>query len=306
MVNPAPSPSTLDERQELARRARRRLLDALDAALGDQLVLEEGERHHRRDDLVRVDGFATSFRCPRRLARPADDYQDTVATVRRRIGLLALRHADEHHVSPSAPRAPLDLRASVGAVLDDRADWYPSLREWVGGLDRAGRAAVEAAAFTWASDAARLLGAVERVGWTDPLRPLLWNVPGRAVQIRSSVDAVRGSLRAGQRLLLVGDAVPGPGGRIRAGHLAVVQSVLSGAAPLRVSLGSPASGAIEPVVVDDALVELAIDRIVEAVRILVRPEEAPPQPGRWCGHCHLRAVCDEGAAHLRSIDAADR
>lgn len=302
--------TAFDERIRLAAHARRRLSGALDAVLGDRLRAGPSTS---KDDLVRVDGYALVERCARRVAQPADDYVDTAGNARRRLGLAALRRLHEAGAEPSVPAA---LTRCLDDVVAGVEDWSPGLGGWFEGLDAAGRAAVEAAAFTWAADVARLVGhpqlareratAGDRLRFVDPFRPSAWNVPGRAVQLRGAVDAVLGTPRsaAGERLLVVSDALPGPADRLRAGHTGVVHALGSGCAPASVSIGSPAAGRKVRHEVDENLVDLVVDRIAEVVSHRADPSSAPPTPGRWCSHCHLLDVCAEGSAHLASPAAA--
>ena len=294
MSNTAPAQGgQLDARLALAQRARERLVAALDAALGDRLRTG-GEDE---PETVRIDAHSLLERCPRRLANPAEDYEDRTTTVRRRLGLLALRRAAET-AGAQGGRPDPPLSQSVAEVMADRAGWSAGLRTWFETLEPAGRTAVQAAAHTWATEAARLVGGATRVRWSDPFLSARWNVPGRALQLAGATDAVLGTPRAGEKLLVVSDALPGPGERLRAGHVAVVHALGSGRTPVRVSIGSPASGRVEPVPVDDGLVELVVDRIAEVAGHLADVERAPTVAGRWCSHCHWRDVCEDGAAFL--------
>jgi hypothetical protein len=287
--------------QQLAAYARQRAEDAADAVLGDRLRASG-------DGPVRfVSVHSLLQRCPLRAANPADDYEDTVGNARRRVGLAGLRHAESMWASGSISADPTpDLAAAVAEAMRDRAEWSHSLREWVETLSLPGRAAVHAAATTWAVDAARLVGTDQprpadrpRPKWCDPFRQPAWRIPGRRIRVGATVDAVMGTPSSGsERLLVITDATPGPGDTIRAGHVALVRSLTSGRAPERVSLGSPATGEIRRFGVDRALLELAVDRLSEFLQLLENPADQPAVPGRWCHHCHLLDLCQAGAAHL--------
>jgi FtsP/CotA-like multicopper oxidase with cupredoxin domain len=80
--------------------------------------------------------------------------------------------------------------------------------------------------------------------------------------------------------------------------------VTSSHAPVRVTIGSPATGRRQPFEVGTELLELATDRVVEVVSHRAAPEAAPPVPGRWCSHCHLLDLCEEGMAQVGHV--ADR
>jgi hypothetical protein len=283
----------LASRVELAGRARERLVGALDAPLGGRLRSGGDDAPEK----VRIDAHSLLEHCPRRLANPAEDYEDRTSTVRRRLGLLALRRGAETSGAPGGRSDP-PLSRSVAEVMADRAGWSAGLRSWLETLEPAGRVAVEAAAHTWATEVARLVGNAPRVRWSDPFLSARWNVPGRSVQLTGATDAMLGTPRTGEKLLVVSDALPGPGDRLRAGHVAVVHALGSGRTPVRVSIGAPASGRVEQVRVDEALVDLVVDRIAEVAGHLADAERAPTVPGRWCSHCHWRDVCEDGAAFL--------
>jgi hypothetical protein len=295
--------SEREARRELAATATRRLVSSIDETLGDQLVVEQGTKPDYFDDGVSLDVFSLLERCPRRAAHPADDFENSVATARRRIGLLVMRHLsrapDDGRLGGTRPRP--GVAAAVREVMADPEEWPLRLRDWVESLDRAGVAAVSAAVGTWCHGALRLVGRHDGVVWADPSRPAKWNVPGRVVQLRGGVDAVLGSVVRGEKLLLLGDGVPGPADRLRAGYVALVRSVGTTHAPVRVTLGSPATGVMTPFPVTAELLELATDRVVEMVRHRAEPAIAPPRPGRWCSHCHLLDLCDEGSEHLGRV-----
>ncbi len=288
-----------DTRRALAEAGARRLSAALDAVLGERYVHEEGTKANYFADGVVVDAFAIVERCGRRVARPADDFVESVATSRRRIGLFVLRHlADQPR--PPASSAATGLVAAVDTVIGEQLDWPENLRGWVGDLDRAGRAALAGAVLTWCDGALRLVGRDPRIRWADPSRAPAWNVPGRLVQLRGSVDAVIGTVASGEKLLTLSDAAPGPADRLRAGHHALVRGLGIRHAPVRVTTGSAATGNRVAHAVDESLLELVTDRVVEVVQHRAAPEHAPPWPGNGCSHCHLLDDCPEGLAHLEA------
>jgi hypothetical protein len=124
------------------------------------------------------------------------------------------------------------------------------------------------------------------------------------VQLRGSVDATMGTPGRGEKLLVLGDGLPGGADRLRAGYAALLRSVSSGMAPVRVTVASPATGVRQPFEVGPELLELATDRVVELVSHRADPDGAPPVPGRGCRHCHLLENCDEGLARVGSVAGA--
>ncbi len=290
-------PAGRGARHELAGGVATRLSAALDAVLGDRLVRDDGASVNFFADGVVVDAFAVLERCPRRVARPADDFVDSVTNARRRIGLLALRELAGRPHRPGSPPAD-GLLDAVETVIRDQLDWPERLRAWVGDLDRAGRAALTGAVVTWCDGALRLVGRDPRIRWADPSRVPAWNVPGRMVQLRGAIDALIGTVGTGEKLLTLGEAAPGPADRLRAGHHALVRTLASQHAPVRVTSASASTGVRVAHRVDGALLDLVSDRVVEVVQHRSAPEAAPPWPGNGCSHCHLLDDCPEGRAHL--------
>lgn len=292
-TDPAAPPDDREARRHLAVAATDRLVDSIEGVLGDRLVLERGAKADYFNDGVTVDGFSLLERCPRRAANPADDYLDSVATTRRRIGLLVMRRLS---ASPTTSVAD-----AVAAVMADPEYWPTRLRQWVDELDPAGTAAVASAVTTWCHGALRLVGRDGRIKWADPVMAPKWNVPGRVVQLRGSVDAVMGTPGRGEKLLVLGDGLPGGGDRLRAGYAALLRAVSSGMAPVRVTVASPATGVRQPIAVGAQLLELATDRVAELVSHRADRESAPPSPGRGCTHCHLLEMCGAGSAHVGRV-----
>lgn len=280
------------ERRQLAELATQRLTSTLDVVLGDRLVTEPGVKPDRYADGVVVNAFGLLERCGRRAANPADDFAETATTARRRVGLAALRRlADD--ASPA-----VDAAAAVDEVLSERTDLARNLAGWVEQLDRAGRAAVAASSITWCTSVLRLVGLDGSIRWADTSSGSHWDVPDRLVRVSASHDALRGGVVTGERLLVVADGAGGPSDRLRAAYLALVRSLQSRHAPLRVTLAAPSRGTLERIDVDEALLSLAVDRVAEHVALRAEPEVAAPRPGHWCAHCHLLDLCDEGRAVL--------
>jgi hypothetical protein len=283
------------ERRQLAALAAQRLTSTLDAVLGDRLVPEPGVKPDRYADGVVVNAFGLLERCGRRAAHPADDFTETVATARRRVGLAALRRLGDDASTAT------DVAAAVDEVLTERTDLARNLAGWVEQLDRAGRAAVAASSITWCTAVLRLVGSDGATRWADASSGSHWDVPDRLVRVSASHDALRGGVVTGERLLLVADGVGGPSDRLRAAYLALVRSLQSRHAPSRVTLAAPSRGTVERIDVDEALLTLAVDRVVEHVAVRADRDAAAPLPGRWCAHCHLLDLCEEGRA---AVDAA--
>jgi hypothetical protein len=281
-------------RVDLAAAARARLLESLDQVLGDLLRAEPGRRVPRSERL-RVSEFDLGERCPRRGARPADDFVESATTARRRVGLLALRRLGDDACEET------DLPAAVAAVLDSGEGLAPGLADWVADLDRAGKAAVGAAAVTWAASLCRTVGATRRpIRWSDP-GPWTWDVPGRIVSLSAKVDATATAEVRGDVLLWSTGATDPLAQRALAAHLALVRALSTNRAPLRVTIAVPATGTMRRVPVDPDLLDLGVDRVVEHVALRARPDAAPARPGRACRNCHLLDTCPQGTDHLAAM-----
>lgn len=285
------------EREALAEHARARLEASVDAVLGERYRPEPGTRPDPYDGGLVVSSFGLLERCARRAAVPAQDYVDTVATTRRRIGLAALRRLEDD-ASPAQ-----DLPSAVTEVIEERTSLSRSLADWLEGLDRAGRAAVAASATAWASAVLRIVGRVPGTRWADASASPKVDLPDRLVRLTASHDAERGGLATGERLLLVADSSGGARDRLRVGYLALVRSLGRRQAPVRVTLLAPSRGERTAVVVDEALLSLAVDRVAEHLAALAQGEHAPASTGPWCSYCHLLELCDEGRARLASVTA---
>lgn len=282
-------------------RAADRLAAALDEVLGDAYRSEPGRRVALHEDGLVIRSHDLLERCPRRAARPADDYEDRVMTTRRRVGLLVLRRlwaSTPPRTTPQWSPDPADLVPTVKAVFDDADVWPPRLWTWMRSLDPAGRAALAAGAVTWCDGVVRLVGAATDITWTDPSLPVRRDVPGRKVGLAATLDATRRSAD-GERLLVVTGAVSSTAQRVLAGHAALVRTNVARRDPVvRVTLASPPTGRLDHVVVDDDLLDLAVDRVVEHAALRARPDGAPVRPSRSCAHCHLLDDCDAGLEQL--------
>jgi len=283
-----------------AARAAGRLSVALDAVLGDAHRRAPGQRVDLYEDGLVIRSHDLLEPCPRRAARPADDYEDRVSTTRRRVGLLVLRRL--WSAAPPGGASwrpdPAALVPVVRAVFDDGEVWPPRLWAWMRSLDPAGRAALAAGAVTWCDGVVRLMGAARDVTWTDPSLPVRRDVPGRRIGLSATLDATRRA-SDGERLLVVTGAVSSTARRVLAGHAALVRTNVGRRDPVaRVTLASPPTGRLDQVVVDDALLDLAVDRVVEHAALRVRPDAASTRPSQSCAHCHLLDECDAGRERL--------
>jgi hypothetical protein len=281
-----------EARREIGAEYRERLLEVADEVLGDRFVVDPSAREKPdvyRDGLV-LDAFDVTARCPRRFAGPSDDaYRDSVRNGRRRVALVALRSLSAHGGTPAE---------AVRAAMADRSEWPVGLARWFEELDRGGRVALAASATTWVVGALRMVGRGPGTHWRPPFPKPAWTLPGRLVRVSAAVDATAGNADSGDRLLVLADRAPAAEDRLRAGFVSLVWTVGKGEAPVRISFGSPATGTMQRMTVDTALLDLALDRTEELLSYLADPGAAPPVPGRACALCDLLEDCPAGLRQL--------
>jgi hypothetical protein len=281
-----------EARREIGAEYRERLLEVADEVLGDRFVVDPSAREKPdvyRDGLV-LDAFDVTARCPRRFAGPSDDaYRDSVRNGRRRVALVALRSLSAHGGTPAE---------AVRAAMADRSEWPVALARWFEELDRGGRVALAASATTWVVGALRMVGRGPGTHWRPPFPKPAWTLPGRLVRVSAAVDATAGNADSGDRLLVLADRAPAAEDRLRAGFVSLVWTVGKGEAPVRISFGSPATGTMQRMTVDTALLDLALDRTEELLSYLADPGAAPPVPGRACALCDLLEDCPAGLRQL--------
>jgi len=286
-----------EARREIGAEYRQRLLEVADEVLGDRFVVDPSAREKPdvyRDGLV-LDAFDVTARCPRRFAGPSDDaYRDSVRNGRRRVALVALRSLSAHGGTPAE---------AVRAAMADRSEWPVGLARWFEELDRGGRVALAASATTWVVGALRMVGRGPGTHWRPPFPKPAWTLPGRLVRVSAAVDATAGNADSGDRLLVLADRAPAAEDRLRAGFVSLVWTVGKGEAPVRISFGSPATGTMQRMTVDTALLDLALDRTEELLSYLADPGAAPPVPGRACALCDLLEDCPAGLRQLSAGSA---
>lgn len=279
-------------RREIGAEYRQRLLEVADDVLGDRFVVDPSATDKPdvyRDGLV-LDAFDVTARCPRRFAGPSDDaYRDSVRNGRRRVALVALRNLSAHGGTPAE---------AVRAAMADRSEWPVGLARWFEDLDRGGRVALAASATTWVVGAVRMVGRGPGTNWRPPFPKPAWTLPGRLVRVSAAVDATAGNAESGDRLLVLADRAPAAEDRLRAGFVSLVWTVGKGEAPVRIAFGSPATGTMQRMTVDTALLDLALDRTEELLSYLADPVSAPPVPGRACALCDLLEDCPAGLRQL--------
>jgi hypothetical protein len=242
------------------------------------------------DDVV-LDQFAVirADRCLR-AADPDDDYEETAANARRRVGLAVLARVREDGVDPVT---------ALHEVLDDRDRLFSvKLAGWIDTLGPGGRAALAAEVVTWVASLAAW-GPLARLAHRDAevvlAASLDWDVPERAVKVRARADvlAPRGARPPARRLLVVASTLAGAD--VVAGHTALGYTLSRASVPAQVAVLAPATGS-ERFTVDDDLLDAALVRLVAAGAAAVAARlgpEAPATPGRWCRWCRHDGECPE-------------
>lgn len=240
-----------------------------------------------RPDPVDVDGHALRPSCPLAWAHPDDaPFEASAVKAARSVGRLAL--------------ARLGPGRAVGEVVADLLDRPDELPTWVGDwlLDhgRAERAALAAAAGSWAA------GALAAAGRHAP--HLVWE--GYRQQAGDATAGVRMSftwdarLRSEARPSVVLTMVGGAPDPARDAVLAGFGALVLGwrrvsVPPARIRLGSAEAGTARAVEVGPDELGAAVDRVVELVRARRDPTSVVAAPSRWqCARCHLLDRCDEG------------
>lgn len=279
------------DRAALATRSREELRDALDALLGERLRLTE-KRPRDGAGWVDVSAHDLATTCPARWSVPADDFVTTAATVAGSVGRLALRDRNEREPVPEAVRRILAGLEDVDPDAAWFAPWY--LDE----LDRSARAAIRAAATTWALSA---LAAVDgrTLTWATRRQPA--DVAERMIRLRTSWDASSGGARPDVLLVMTTRSLHDPVVELLAGFNALADGLLRRVVPARVRVGSAAEGTTVAVSVTEGLLRGAVDRVVELVGWRIDPDSAQTRPGPWCAHCHLLEICPDA-----STDGAGR
>ena len=279
----APAAAPSPDRREVAGRARARLGAALHDLLGDRLR-DTGPRPRAGGDRIDVSGHDLLEPCPARWSVPVDDFAPTTRTVAGAVGRLALRE----RARGEPPGAAVERVLRSLAEVDPDAVYL----DWYHGLDRAGRAAVRAAATTWAVGALRAVGG----------RPLVWvprrqavDLEGRRIRLKGSWDACDRRVRPDVLVVMTGrpltdDALP-----MLAGFTALVDGLLRGEVVHRVRMGSAAVATTVAFAVDADLLDAAIDRVLELVGHRLRSDAAPTVPGPWCRHCPQLEACPDGS-----------
>lgn len=245
------------------------------------------------DQIVMIDARAVQLagECLARPTQGDDEYRETAANARRRVGLAVLRELRD--------RPMIDPLSAFEEVMVRRGERLPEhLLGWLDELGVGGTAALAAEAIGYASAVA---------GWVPPQRMgdvaisapsewLSWQVPGRALRIRARCDALvpRRARPPDRRLLVVANRLEHA--TEVAGHVALTYTLMASRVPARVTVLAPASGLVA-IAVDDALLTDALERVTAAVYAAVAARFGPPAPttpGRWCRHCPRLAECADG------------
>ncbi len=229
-----------------------------------------------------------ALRCPASSER--DPFEWTAPFAARSLGLPA--------VSWMVRSARPDVVEAIEVAVAEATSEGKSLGLWLSTLDPPARAAVVAAAMSWASRAWL------SVPWREIGRMRfnfgpIWHRPlgfDTNVILRGRPDAlvlVRGA-RAQERILVT----VGWPDRVVTRLDALVVCLDGRRAPLRVVTVHPASGRIERVDVDHALLAQAVDDVVDAISGLAPIADGSllaELPGPHCWYCHRLDECRAGA-----------
>jgi len=286
-------------RAELAAHAGAVLSDRLDAAIGDHLRRKE-KRPRDGAGWVDMSAHDLALRCPSWWSMPFDDFVVSVPTAASALARLALR--DRHDREPAG--VAVARVASQLGDMDRQAAWFAQWYDQE--LDRAGRAAVRAAATTWAVGA---LGATRGAALKWSTARMRHEVVGRMIQLRTTWDAATRGAHPDALLVMSARAPDDPVLELQAGFNALVDALIRKQAPLRVRVGSASTAGTVKFAVTSELLERTIDRVVQLVVWHVDRSAAPTVPGRWCADCHILDVCPDGPGlqeiEVRAVVAVD-
>lgn len=275
------------------------ILDRVAATVAS-LAPAEGEGRPGRDRLVWINQHVVTgaLACPRSVADPGT-YVESAANLRRRVGTYALVETAEAEQSGR----PIDNLRAARRVVQAADDLLGSnVAGWIEGLAPGGRTAVVVEAATWMGSVldtlARSVDEDTSWNWQRPQVWREWTPPGSVVLIRARADALStNNLRspALSALIVLDRSADPQRDRIEAGFLAVVSAAVSGLAPRSVALCRVRERRIEPVPVDDELLEAAAAAIIAGVEAKVAGLGASAVPGRHCRWCAVRPVCPDAA-----------
>ena len=229
--------------------------------------------------------------CPARAFGPRVPYAETAAGSARRVGLVALR---EHPGRPPVER--------VSAALESTESFAGELAGWLRGLDRAGRAAVRAAATAWVVDTLALAHRGEaEPAWQGP-RNLRFEPRPPAPVLTAPCDATRVTADGRLHLYLTRPGTSSTDGAVAA-HVAMVWALAAGQVPASVVIGHRDSLARAAFPMGDDEMDAALETVARQSRWALDPAAAPARPGPGCTHCHLRDGCDEGTAWAAAVES---
>lgn len=245
------------------------------------------------DQLVRIrlHEVRRAADCPASLAHLGEFEGWRTAFARRRLGLVVLEKLRKGARDPTA--------VAIAALDDLVASGRGGFEQWLAELNPGGRATVvrEAVGFavaarialhaSWPPDGTRFVAA-----------PWRWQVPGRAVALEASVDAVavhRGERGTARSLLVLGtDEVDERALRLAVAWPALVCALRTGQVPLRVTRIDLADGARRSFTVTDDVLDDGLTAAAAAVGAAMAARfsgPARPVPGRWCRRCPGRDSC---------------
>ena len=220
------------------------------------------------------------------LAAEEEGFEWAASLAARRLATATLAEMAERGGHPVA--VLLDVVERMGDQQEG------SLGQWLNGLPAGGRVAVIRAASAQLVSTRNLLAQWPPAAGFDPL-PLQWTLAGRPVLVKATAALLSRSAGRVDRLGVVLGGTPTPArARHEAGHLALATTLAHGVGPRSILLLWPTTGTRELIPVDNALLDAALGRCVDALAQVVGHREliaAERRPGRHCHRCAIAADC---------------
>jgi len=241
------------------------------------------------DQLVRIreHELDAAAGCAASLAFEGDFDGWRAAFARKRLGLAVLQRL--------AKGATADPTTIAADVLDQEVRTSTSsLASWLATLGSGGAAAVTREAAWFATATRRGIRSWPPPRGTTFGTRFAWDLPGRALRLEASADAVIWETR--DVLVVVSGEDDGDGERRDLAWPALVAALDTGKLPASVTRLDLVSGERRRVPVTDDVLDTALTAAARAVEATMAVRfTAPPltSPGRWCRRCRGRDVCPD-------------
>lgn len=213
------------------------------------------------------------------------DFVEAVFTCTREVALNALRR--------NPPGRPAEEIVQEAMADPESLRW--GVADWVARADRAARSVLHDSAVSWVIDARALAARRGEPQWQPPAA-LSHRPRGCDVTLTATVDARR-TTGSGAHLLVLRPRRDSAERRL-VGRVALLWALGRGEVAASVVLGVRESLERRQSLVEDSLLEEAIDDAVADIGRTQRPSLAPRIPGAECRYCGALSECEQGRAHV--------